>query len=132
MQAEFEWSIRVYYEDTDAGGVVYHSNYLNFLERARTEMLRAKGIEQPELKAIHQTIFVIRSIKVDYLKPAFFNDLLETNTKITQIRKASLIFAQTISRAEVVLCKAEICVACVDTETMRAKAISNDLIAKFQ
>lgn len=127
----FIWPIRVYYEDTDAGGVVYHANYLNFLERARTEMLRANGIEQTELKLKSEVIFAVRSVKVDYLKPALFNDLLEVSTEISLVRKASLNFEQTISRADVVLCKAEIYVACIDSCTMRPKAIPDDLIAGF-
>lgn len=129
---EFIWPVRVYYEDTDAGGVVYHGNYINFLERARTEMLRAKGIEQPELKAKTGVIFAVRSIKVDYLKPAVFNDLLEISTEISLVRKASLNFEQTISRAGVVLCKAEVYVACIEAATMKPKAIPEDLIAQFQ
>lgn len=128
---KFIWPIRVYYEDTDAVGVVYHANYLNFLERARTEMLRAKGIEQTELKIKSAIIFAVRSVKVDYLKPAHFNDLLEVSTEITLVRKASLIFEQTISRAGVVLCKAEIYVACIDSCTLKPKAIPDNLIAEF-
>lgn len=129
---KFIWPVRVYYEDTDAGGVVYHANYLNFLERARTEMLRTQGIEQTELKAKSGVIFAVRSVKIDYLKPALFNDLLEVGTEISRVRKASLTFAQTISRAGVVLCQAEVYVACIDGEAMRPKAIPDDLIAQFQ
>lgn len=129
---KFIWSIRVYYEDTDAGGVVYHANYLNFLERARTEMLRAKGIEQTELKIKSEVIFAVRSVKIDYLKPAIFNDLLEVSTEIKQLKKASLTFEQTISRDDTVLCKAEVYVACVDSQTLRPKLIPDDLIAQFQ
>lgn len=128
---QFIWPIRVYYEDTDAGGVVYHANYLKFLERARTELLRAKGIEQTELKNQQQIIFVVRSVSIDYFKSALFNDLLEVSTEIKQLKKASLIFEQTVSRDEVVLCKAEVCVACVDSQTLRPKLIPDDLIAEF-
>jgi acyl-CoA thioester hydrolase len=129
---EFIWPIRIYYEDTDAGGLVYHANYLNFLERARTEMLRASGIEQTELKISKQVIFAVRSVKVDYLKPAVFNDLLEVKTQITLIKNVSLTFKQVITRNEVILCKAEVYVACLDSVTMRPKLIPEDLIAQLQ
>ena len=128
---QFIWPIRIYYEDTDAGGVVYHAHYLNFFERARTELLRAKGIELTDLKNNQHIIFVVRSVSVDYLKSALFNDFLEVSTEITLVRKASLTFQQTISRDNIVLCKAEVCVACVDSQTMRPKLISDDLIAEF-
>lgn len=129
---KFIWPIRVYYEDTDAGGVVFYANYLKFLERARTELLRAKGIEQTDLKNKEKIIFVVRSVSIDYLKSALFNDLLEVGTEIKQLKKASLIFEQTVCRDEIVLCKAEVCVACVDSQTMRPKLIPDDLIAQFQ
>lgn len=128
---KFIWPIRIYYEDTDAGGVVFYANYLKFLERARTELLRAKGIEQTDLKSKEQIIFVVRSVSIDYLKSALFDDLLEVSTEIKQLKKASLIFEQTVSRDETVLCKAEVCVACVDSQTLRPKLIPDDLIAEF-
>jgi acyl-CoA thioester hydrolase len=128
---KFIWPVRVYYEDTDAGGVVYHSNYLNFFERARTELLRAKGIEQSELKIKQQLIFVVRSVKIDYLKSAQFDDLLTVNSEISYLKKASLMFEQVICRGDVVLCKAEVYVACIDSCTMKPKAIPDDLIAEF-
>lgn len=128
---KFNWSVRVYYEDTDAGGVVYYANYLKFLERARTEMLRTTGIEQSALNRTEQIIFVVRSVHVDYLKSALFDDLLEIHSEITQVKKASLVFEQSIYRADILLCKAEVCIACVDSQTMRPKAIPKDLIAQF-
>lgn len=129
---EFLWPIRVYYEDTDAGGVVYHANYLNFLERGRAEMFRACGVEQSELTVKHQVIFAVRSIKIDYLKPAFFNDLLEVKTQISLFKKVSLTFQQTIHCHERVLCKAEVYVACLDNLTLHPKLIPEDLISQLQ
>ena len=73
---QFVWPVRVYYEDTDSGGVVYYANYLRYFERARTEWLRALGFEQPELAQAQQVVFVVRSIAVEYLLPARFNDAL--------------------------------------------------------
>jgi acyl-CoA thioester hydrolase len=120
--------IRIYYEDTDAGGVVYYANYLKFFERARTEMLRALGYEQDQLKADANIIFVVRSVQVDYLRPALFNDLLQVSSEVTEAKKASLSFSQYISRDGVVLCTAIIRIACLDAATMRPKAIPDYLL----
>lgn len=120
--------IRIYYEDTDAGGVVYYANYLKFFERARTEMLRALGHEQDQLKAEANIIFVVRSVQVDYLRPALFNDLLQVSSEVTEAKKASLSFSQYISRDGVVLCTAIIRIACLDATTMRPKAIPDYLL----
>ncbi|MGZ8095079.1 MAG: YbgC/FadM family acyl-CoA thioesterase, partial [Methylosarcina sp.] len=94
----FSWPIRVYYEDTDAGGVVFYANYLKFFERARTEMLRFMGYEQDELNATAKVIFVVRSVQIDYISPARFNELIQVSAKIIETKKASLIFEQTITR----------------------------------
>ncbi len=128
----FIWPIRVYYEDTDASGIVYHANYLKFFERARTEMLRAKGFEQDSLKTNESIIFAIRSITIDYLNIIRFNELIEVNSKIIRIRKASLIFEQAINRDDTLLSKATITVACLDVNTMRPKAIPQTLLVEFQ
>lgn len=129
---KFIWPVRVYYEDTDAGGVVFHANYLNFLERARTEFLRTKEVVQTDLTNKQQIVFVVRSISIDYLKSAKLDDLLEVSSEITQLKKASLLFEQTINRDSVMLCKALVSVVCVDSQTMRPKLIPDDLIAQFQ
>jgi acyl-CoA thioester hydrolase len=125
---KFIWPIRVYYEDTDAGGVVFYANYLKFFERARTEMLRALGFEQDELIASEGIIFVVRAVQVDYLSPARFNDLLQASAKVTVAKKASLIFEQQITRGDDVLCKSVNRIACLDSHTMRPKAIPENLL----
>ncbi len=125
---KFIWPIRVYYEDTDAGGVVFYANYLKFFERARTEMLRAMGYEQDELIATEGIIFVVRSVQVDYLSPARFNELLQVSAEVTLAKKASLTFAQLITRCDDVLCKSIIRIACLDADTMRPKAIPENLL----
>ncbi|MGZ8186503.1 MAG: tol-pal system-associated acyl-CoA thioesterase [Methylobacter sp.] len=125
---KFFWPIRVYYEDTDAGGVVFYANYLKFFERARTEMLRAIGFEQDELIATEGVIFVVRSVQVDYLSPARFNDLLQASAEVTVAKKASLIFEQLITRGDDVLCKSVNRIACLDSHTMRPKAIPENLL----
>jgi acyl-CoA thioester hydrolase len=123
----FIWPVRVYYEDTDAGGVVYHANYLKFFERARTEQLRAMGYEQDALIITEGVIFVVRSVQVDYLSPARFNEQLQVSAKVSQAKKASLTFEQAITRGDDVLCSCIIRIACLDTQTMRPKAIPGTL-----
>jgi acyl-CoA thioester hydrolase len=125
---KFIWPIRVYYEDTDAGGVVFHANYINFLERARTEMLRAMGYEQDELTANEGIIFAVRSMQVDYLSPTRFNDLLQVSAEVTLAKKVSLTFEQLITRGDVVLCTSIIRIACLDALTLRPKAIPENLL----
>lgn len=95
---KFLWPVRVYYEDTDAGGIVYHSNYLNFMERARTEWLRALGFEQDSLKQNMGVIFAVRSVNVDYLRPARFNDSLQVSVQVARVGKASITLKQNVRR----------------------------------
>jgi len=127
MSKIFNWPVRVYYEDTDAGGVVFYANYLKFYERARTEMLRAMGFEQDELMTGKSVIFVVRSVQVDYLKPARFNDMLNVSASLSKVRSASLTFEQTISRNDERLNTANIRIACLDSDTMRPKLIPEAL-----
>jgi acyl-CoA thioester hydrolase len=121
---EFSWPVRVYYEDTDAGGVVYYANYLRYLERARTEMLRALGFEQDKLARDHNIIFIVRKVTIDYLKPAIFNEELTVNARIAGLRKASMLFEQTIlNKQNDLLCQAEIMIACINNKTMKPVSI---------
>ena len=129
---QFNWPVRVYYEDTDAGGVVFYANYLKFFERARTEMLRAMGFEQDQLLEDHGIIFVVRSVQIDYLRPARFNEQINVSALVTLAKKASLIFAQTITRGDEVLCQGTVRIACVDSQTMRPKAIPEILLEQLQ
>ena len=128
----FIWPVRVYYEDTDAGDVVYHANYLKFFERARTEMLRAMGYEQDELLAKEGILFVVRSVQVDYLKPARFNEQLQVSAEVIMAKNASLAFEQEITRGNDVLCKSIIRIACLDAGTMRPKAIPKYLLEQLK
>jgi acyl-CoA thioester hydrolase len=112
---QFSWPVRVYYEDTDGGGVVYHSNYLKFMERARTEWLRSMGFEQTELREKLGVLFVVRSLKLKYRQPARFNDALSVITRITRIGYSLLEFEQTIYRGEELLTSGTVEVVCVDT-----------------
>lgn len=131
---EFLWPIRVYYEDTDAGGVVYHSKYLNYFERARTEALRSLGFEQDALIRNDDTIFAVRSIQVDYLKPAQFNDEVIVSTEIEQLKKASIVFSQKIHHKhdDEVLCTLTALVACVSASQLKPRAIPKEIIKKVE
>jgi acyl-CoA thioester hydrolase len=128
----FSWSVRVYYEDTDAGGVVYHACYLKYLERARTEWLRSLGIEQDRLAREQNIIFAVRKATIDYIKPAVFNELLTVNAKITEIRKASILFEQSITNQQkAILCQAEIRIACLDSNTMKPVSIPELILTEL-
>jgi acyl-CoA thioester hydrolase len=128
----FLWPIRVYYEDTDAGGVVFYANYLKFFERARTEMLRAMGYEQDQLIREEGIIFVVRSVQVDYLSPARFNDQLLASAEVIQAKNASLTFAQQITRGDDELVTSLIRIACLDVDTLRQKAIPKYLLEQLK
>lgn len=126
----FAFPIRVYYEDTDAGGVVYHSNYLNFFERARTEWLRDLGYEQSDLRLKEKIIFVVRNIEIAYLKPALFNDQLIATVKIIKIGRSSIEVEQQILRQTAdneVLSTGKVLVVCVDADTFRPKKIPDTI-----
>ncbi len=107
-------TIRVYYEDTDLAGVVYHANYLRFIERGRTEALRDLGIDQAALKRDRGLVFVVRRLTIDYLAPAVFDDVLEIRTRIARLRGASLEMAQEVRRGADCLSRAAVTVACMD------------------
>lgn len=125
---KFSWPVRVYYEDTDAGGVVFYANYLKFFERARTEMLRDLGFEQDRLIDEQGIIFVVRSVRVDYLKPARFNERIDVSAEVVEARKTNFLFAQEINREDQLLCKGEVRIACLDAQSMRPKAIPADIL----
>ena len=127
----FHWPVRVYYEDTDAGGVVFYANYLKFFERARTEMLRSMGFEQDQLIDEQKLVFVVRSVQIDYLKPARFNEAIDVTAEVTQVKKVSLNFEQVITRDGDVLCKGNVRIACLDIETMKPKTIPEDLLQQL-
>ena len=119
--------MRVYYEDTDLGGVVYYANYLKFLERARTEWLRALGVEQTVLAAEHRVIFVVRSITLEYLKPAAFNDELAVTVELEETGAAQIRLRQRVTRGTEELATARVRIACVNTATFRPVRIPGSL-----
>lgn len=127
----FQWPVRIYYEDTDAGGVVYHANYLKFMERARTEHLRTLGYELDTLPEQEGILFVVRSANLEYLKPARLNDLLSVITQITRIRAASLHFDQHINRGQQLLCKGHIQVVTIDANTFKPKTLPPHMLKQL-
>ncbi|MDX1252788.1 MAG: tol-pal system-associated acyl-CoA thioesterase [Gammaproteobacteria bacterium] len=129
---EFVWPVRVYYEDTDSGGVVYYANYLKFMERARTEWLRSLGVEQDDLAARVNALFVVRSADMEFLHPGRFNDLLQVRSRVAQRGRASLVFEQRIVRAgDELLCAGRIKIACLDASTWRPRAIPAEVLKKM-
>jgi acyl-CoA thioester hydrolase len=127
----FSWPVRVYYEDTDLGGVVYYANYLKFVERARTEWLRALGFEQTELAAVHGVVFVVRSITLEYLKPARFNDELEVTVDLRDTGASRIELHQTVRRGADELVQAQVEIACVNTASFRPVRIPGPVIARL-
>jgi acyl-CoA thioester hydrolase len=122
----------VYWEDTDAGGVVYHARYLAFLERARTEWLRAQGLGQELLRAEHDLVFVVRDMQIDFRKPARLDDLLDVRAVLRECRKASFVFAQSIARDGAVLLTATVRVAAVKASAFNPVALPGALYRKFK
>ncbi|EJP30769.1 tol-pal system-associated acyl-CoA thioesterase [Haemophilus sputorum HK 2154] len=123
--------IRVYYEDTDAGGVVYHANYICFFERARTEFLRQGGFSQQALLA-ENFAFVVKTLTIDYKFPARLDDLLSVQTTVKAVKKATIIFEQNLFKADICLCSAEVTVASVDLIKMKPKAIPQAILDALQ
>ncbi|OTQ57480.1 tol-pal system-associated acyl-CoA thioesterase [Gilliamella sp. A7] len=128
---QFNWNARVYYEDTDAGGVVYHARYLAFFERARTEMLRQLDISQQKL--LQEGIaFVVKKMDISYDFPARLDDMLTISTKVEQIRKASIIFKQTIlNQNKQIISSADVVIACVNMTKMKPCALPKSLVLEF-
>lgn len=110
----FRWPVRVYWEDTDAGGVVYYANYLKFMERARSEWLRAYGFEQDVLRDEAGVVFVVRRVEIDYLSPARFNEKLDVSVSLHEAGRASLKVRQELTRGADCLALAMVTLACVD------------------
>lgn len=126
------WPVRVYYEDTDAGGVVYYANYLRFCERARTERLRTLGIDQRALRAAHGILFVVRRVEADYLRAAELDDELQVISSVVDIGAASLKFEQHVVRGEQCLFSATVSIVCLDAERWRATRIPDFLRTLFE
>jgi tol-pal system-associated acyl-CoA thioesterase len=133
--AEFVWPVRVYWEDTDAGGVVYYANYLRFMERARTEWLRSLGIEQMPLKEQHGVIMVVAHVEVTYRRPARYGDLLQVVSSLAEVGKVTLSFEQRVYRESVdgeLLLEGRAKVGCIDAANFRPKALPKHVIGSLK
>lgn len=143
---EFTLHTRVYYEDTDAAGIVYHANYLKFMERARTEWLRRLGYDQRQLAVEHELGFVVRKMVIDFIRPARLDDRLEIVSKVTRCGKASIIFLQSINKLgnadqiedtacvqqPELYCQAEVKVGCIDLASGAPQAMSENLYREIK
>ncbi len=133
IDTEFLWPVRVYYEDTDSGGVVYYANYLKFMERARTEWLRSLGFEQDRLLEQQGIAFAVRRVAIDFRYPARFNDALLIKSRIKQRRRVSLTFEQLINRESdgVLLVGGDVQVACVDLKRFKPTSIPQQILSRI-
>lgn len=132
MPSVFTWTVRVYYEDTDAGGIVYYANYLKFFERARTEWLRSLGIDQHTLREEEGALFVVRSASVDYRASARLDDEVTLTLSVDKLGHASVRFAQQAWRGDTLLSSADVKVGCVDAVTMRPRSLPDLAAAKMR
>ena len=133
--SEFIWQVRVYYEDTDSGGVVYYANYLKFMERARTEWLRTLGVEQDQLIDKDDTIFAVRSAQVEFRRPARFNDLLNVVTSLSKSGGASLTFNHRLYKGNPAdgapLVEGSVKVASLSATTFKPKPIPEFILSEL-
>ena len=132
MTKEFSWQVRVYYEDTDAAGVVFYANYLRYMERARTEWLRSHGFLLDGLAEKEQIVFVVKRVNIHYKRSALLDDLLTITSEIKKVRGASLDFSQRIyNEAGDLVTEADVTVACVNVNTMRPEAIPETILLEM-
>ncbi len=131
MPADFIWNVRVYYEDTDAGGIVYYANYLKFFERARTEWLRSLDVNQHDLLREHDALFVVKSVTAEYHAPAKLDDVLKLTVSIEKLGRASLTFLQEAWCGEQLLNTARVKVGCVDS-AMRPRGVPAAIADKMR
>ncbi len=132
MPQSFSWPVRVYFEDTDSGGVVYYANYLRFFERARTEWLRSLDVGQQTLIETSQVMFVVAGVEVDYLVPARLDDDLKITVVIERLGRASLEFVQQVWRGADLLVTGRVKVACVDSKTLRPQPFPKEVLEKIK
>ena len=128
----FSWPLRVYYQHTDAGGVVFHANYLSFMECARTELLQSQGFDLGELARRDRVLFVVHSAQIAYHKPALLNDLLTVTAQVRHVGRVRLEFDQVVMRREEVLASAVLSLACVSAKTYRPVAVPEAIRKKLE
>ncbi len=128
----FTWPVRVFYEDTDAGGVVYYANYLRFMERARTEWLRKLGFEHASFEREHGALFIVRAVDVKYIRPACLDDELQVTATPTGRSAYQILLSQDVLRQNEKLTRANVSIACVDSASFKPKMLPPALIAKLE
>lgn len=131
MAEPFTWTVRVYWEDTDAGGVVYHAQYLAFMERARSEWLRGLGLHQDAMKRDVDLVFVVRAMQTDFRAPARLDDQLSVSVRLLECRGASLLLAQRIERDGALLVEANVKIAALYASSFRPRALPDALLSQF-
>jgi len=129
MTPDFEIALRIYCEDTDAGGVVFYANYLKFFERARTEWLRALGHSQEQLRLHESAMFVVSDTTMRYRRPARLDDLLRITVKLAEVRRVSITLAQQAWRGDELLTEGTIRIVCVDAVTFQPRSIPSSIAA---
>lgn len=132
METVFVHPVRIYYQDTDTGGVVYHASYLNFMERARYEWLRELGFTVDTMIQSHKMIFLIRSLSIEYFKPAVLDDLLDITVKAIEIGRSRITLQQQILREQGTLASATVHAVCVGAETLKPVSIPVSLRKKIE
>jgi acyl-CoA thioester hydrolase len=131
VPARFEWPVRVYWEDTDAGGIVYHAAYLAFLERARSEWLRDRGVDQRALRATERLQFAVVNMQIQWHRAARYDDLLTVTAEIAARGRATFSFDQTVRRGVELLVSASVRVAAIDAESLRPRRLPAELVQSF-
>ena len=132
LDGNFRWPVRVYWEDTDAGGVVYHARYLAFMERARSEWMRARGWGQEVLRARDDLVFVVRSMELDFRAPARLDDQLEVSVELVECRGASFVVAQRVLRGDAKLIEAKVRIAALEASSFRPRPIPEPLLSELK
>jgi tol-pal system-associated acyl-CoA thioesterase len=128
---EFSFKLRVYIEDTDAGGIVYYVNYLKFMERARTEFMRSLGYGKDYIFN-HDLMFVVRDVAVTYLLPARLDDELEATASIEQLRGAVMVLRQSVRRGDAILAQGDVTIACVDRSGVKPRRLPPEMMARLK
>jgi len=132
VEPRFSWPTRIYWEDTDAGGVVYHARYVAFMERARNEWMRALGYGQERMRSEHGMVFAVRSMQMDFIKPARLDDALQVSATLVQLKKASMVFDQRVERDGELLLSAQVRIAALDAASFRPRGMDEPVLAALQ
>lgn len=132
VDPRFSWPTRIYWEDTDAGGVVYHARYVAFMERARTEWMRALGFGQERTRTDHCMVFAVRAMTLDFLRPARLDDALDVTATLVQCKRASMVFDQRVCRGDETLLTAQVRIAALDASTFKPRGMDDALLAALK